>query len=60
MYLEYTCRRVAWVELMKEAGRSRGGGNDFYVLLRVVGIIKSGRKYLKECKFDRIATRKPL
>lgn len=60
MYLEYICRRVVWVELMKEVGRLRGGGNDFYVLLRVLGIIKFGRKYLKECKFDRIVIRKLL
>lgn len=54
----WTRTKVVYVELRGEVPVGRA----FYIMLRLLDILRSVRKYLKECEFDRIATvaRKPL
>lgn len=55
-YLQCGHTQVTYAELRREAGRSSPMGRAFYVMLRLLDILRSHRKYLKECEFDRIAT----
>lgn len=49
------CRKVSYVGLGREAGRSALVGRVFYVMLRLLDMLRFDRKYLKACEFNRIA-----
>lgn len=49
-----TCRRITSVELRRETCRSALVGRGLYVMPRLLGMLRSERKYSKPCGFDRV------
>lgn len=52
------CSRVTWLGVGRQVGQwvGQGARENSYVILRILEIITSDRKYWKESKFDWIAT----